>query len=157
MIAGDDAVGEIRTVPLGIVTPVATAIVEVLDIVPMITSTLSTLTSLVASWTAGAVAVWSSRASTIWTEILLLRPSLVSAWLIVSTASCAAALIDGPVAESAPVNGRIVPRRSWNDGVVAVLDDVCRVEAAAVAAARTIASRGTANATSRLRPRISPP
>ena len=74
VIAGDDAVGEMSTTPLGIVTPVATAIVEVLDIVPMIALTLSTLTSLVASWTAGPVAVWSSRASTIWTEILVLRP-----------------------------------------------------------------------------------
>ena len=41
----------------GIVTDVATAIVEVLDNVPMISSTLSILTSFVASSTAGAVAV----------------------------------------------------------------------------------------------------
>ena len=60
MICGAEAVGEITTMSFGIVTACAIAIVEVLDIVPMIASTLSTLTSFVAASMAGSVAVWSS-------------------------------------------------------------------------------------------------
>ena len=54
--------------PRGMLIDWATAIVEPLEIVPMMTLTLSMSASLVAASTAGGILDWSSCESTIWTE-----------------------------------------------------------------------------------------
>ena len=123
----------------------------------MIASTLSILTSFVASSTAGAVAVWSSRASTMSTEILLLSP--IARQRLVDR-------VDGELR-------RGVDRRS--DGRERARERQDRAEpelerraspswktSAASSPLRPrrrgrSTSSGTANARSRLRPRISSP
>ena len=73
VICGALPVGVITITLFGIVTACAIAMVEVLDIVPMITLTLSTLISFVAASIAGCVEDWSSCESTILDRDLLVE------------------------------------------------------------------------------------